>query len=431
MKKIYDRNIIYDILHPLVDLAVKASYRQMQVTGKSYIPKDGAVIIAPNHTNALMDALVILSCFGDATIFGARADIFRKPFLARLFFNLRMIPMPRVRDGIREVAKNHEIAETVYEAMEHGMRFCLFPEGTHRPAHSLMHVGKGVVRMALEANARFGGKKPVYIVPTGIEYSDFFRFRGKAQINFARPINVTEFVVQHPELSEVQLLEPLRAQLEASMRGQISYAENDEYMNEHWTLATMLGREQMTLYSSMNDRREILGQIQKCFSNRPAECAALLEKVRRFDSERRAAGISRFSLKAKMLPLRCILKTLVALLALPLVLFALFVTLPQQIAAALIVPKIKDEAFRNTARFGVKLGGNILMTPLWAALCFCLIHPWYYALMTLFLCFPAYGLLYDYREFLRVMVSDFRLLGKPEARCRHDEIINEFNQLNK
>lgn len=430
MKKIYDRNIIYDILHPLVDLAVKTSYRQMQVTGKSYIPKDGAVIIAPNHTNALMDALVILSCFRNATIFGTRADIFRKPFLARLFFNLRMIPMPRVRDGIREVAKNHEIAETVYEAMEHGMRFCLFPEGTHRPAHSLMHVGKGVVRMALEANARLGGKKPVYIVPTGIEYSDFFRFRGKVLINFARPINVTEFAAKHPELNEAQLLEPLRAQLEASMRGQISYAVNDEYMSERWTLATMLGREQMTLYSSMNGRREILGQIQKCFSDRPAEAAALLEKVRNFDSERRAAGISRFSLKARMLPLRCILKTFVALLALPVLPFFLLFTLPDIIAGMLIVPKIKDEAFKNTARFGTKLGGGIIMTILWIILSI-LFLPWYCVLMMPLLCSVSFDMLYDYKEFVRVLISDYRLLGKAGIRRKHDEIINEYYQINK
>ena len=59
------------------------------------------------------------------------------------------------------------------DTLEHGVPVCMFPEGRHRPAHSLLPLGKGVMRAAVAANDRFGKERPVYIVPVGIEYGDF------------------------------------------------------------------------------------------------------------------------------------------------------------------------------------------------------------------------------------------------------------------
>ena len=60
-KRIQDRNLVYDILRWYVDITLRFSYRNIKYVGLERIPKDGAVIFAPNHTGALMDALVILA----------------------------------------------------------------------------------------------------------------------------------------------------------------------------------------------------------------------------------------------------------------------------------------------------------------------------------------------------------------------------------
>ena len=80
-RKIYEDNPGYSILRPVVDWNIKHSYRKIEVCGKENIPADGAVILAPNHCNTLMDALVILRAFKDQTVFGARADRFKNPFM--------------------------------------------------------------------------------------------------------------------------------------------------------------------------------------------------------------------------------------------------------------------------------------------------------------------------------------------------------------
>ena len=84
MKQIYDENIGYRILFPLVNWMFRMSYRHIKYVGKENIPTDGAVIFAPNHTNALQDALAVLSINSERKVFVARADIFRNKKIAKI-----------------------------------------------------------------------------------------------------------------------------------------------------------------------------------------------------------------------------------------------------------------------------------------------------------------------------------------------------------
>ena len=77
------------------------------------LPSDGAVIISPNHTNTLMDALVILQSRRDRTVFAARADIFRKPRIAAILRFLKILPMARSRDTVEEIAHTREILREI------------------------------------------------------------------------------------------------------------------------------------------------------------------------------------------------------------------------------------------------------------------------------------------------------------------------------
>ena len=81
-RKIQDHDRLYNLLRYYVDFILKLSYRKIQYTGFENIPTDGAVIYAPNHTNALMDALVILAMDRKPKVFVARADIFKQMILS-------------------------------------------------------------------------------------------------------------------------------------------------------------------------------------------------------------------------------------------------------------------------------------------------------------------------------------------------------------
>ena len=138
MSKIWEKSLGYNLLRAFADPNTRASYHKAQVRGK--LPEDGAVIIAPNHTSTLMDAMIVLRTRKEPTVFGARADIFKKPAVAKFLRYIRIVPMARIRDGAQSVLKNIETFAEVDEVLAHGVPFCILPGGPAQahafaPAH--------------------------------------------------------------------------------------------------------------------------------------------------------------------------------------------------------------------------------------------------------------------------------------------------------
>ena len=435
-KNIYDKDLGYTILKPIVDWNTKHSYRKIEVTGKENIPTDGAVIIAPNHCNTLMDALVILQAFKDESVFGARADIFNKPFIAKIMTFVRILPMVRQRDGLRNVLKNNETQEIIVDTLENKVRFCMYPEGRHRPAHSLQTLGKGTFRAALAANSKFGDKMPVYIVPTGIEYGDYFRYRSTCLITFGEAINVTEFVKGLNVENEVQMIEPLRKELASRMSKLITFIKDDEQLYNKWALTKMLAADKglrygdfgRSLHKGMLANREIVADIEKACEDKPEEMEKLLEKVAEFDKKRRKKGISIYSFRKKNEALNAIGKAFAALIGLPYWIFSAIVSSPMWLTYNLLRSKTRDKAFHNTVGFGVKLALGTILLITYAILAFCLL-PWPYALALTLLTIPSYSYFFDYIEGMRRYISDLKLLGEKKLRGKFKDIVKEFKKL--
>ena len=435
-KNIYDKDLGYTILKPIVDWNTKHSYRKIEVTGKENIPKDGAVIIAPNHCNTLMDALVILQAFKDESVFGARADIFNKPFIAKIMTFVRILPMVRQRDGLRNVLKNNETQEIIVDTLENKVRFCMYPEGRHRPAHSLQTLGKGTFRAALAANSKFGDKMPVYIVPTGIEYGDYFRYRSTCLITFGEAINVTEFVKGLNVENDVQMIEPLRKELASRMSKLITFIKDDEQLYNKWALTKMLSADKglrygdfgRSLHKGMLANREIVAEIEKACEDKPEEMEKLLEKVAEFDKKRRKKGISIYSFRKKNEALNAAGKAFAALIGLPYWIFSTIVSSPMWLTYNLLRSKTRDKAFHNTVGFGVKLALGTILLITYAILAFCLL-PWPYALALTLLTIPSYSYFFDYIEGMRRYISDLKLLGEKKLRGKFKDIVKKFRKL--
>ena len=428
-QKIYQKDLGYDILRPIVDWNVKQSYRRVAVKGQENIPTDGAVILAPNHCNTLMDALVILRANKKETVFGARADMFNIKLVAKIMFFLRILPMVRQRDGLRNVLKNKDTEEIIVETLEHGVPFCIFPEGKHRAAHSLQVLGKGVFRAALSANARFGDKKPVYIVPVGIEYGDYFRYHSTSLVTYGKAINVTEFVKSLEVENEAQMIEPLRKELTKRMAELITYIDYNEDYDGKWTLTRLLSlRYKNTLEEQMKHNRRIIAEIEQKYEKNPEAMKDLLDKTARFDKVRRKKGVSIYSFAAKNSFTRVFLKTLAALIMLPAYVFSAVASLPLWGISAILRKIIKDRAFKNTATFGVRLAGCLTYGPACIALAFCLL-PWKSALFLLLLMIPTYPYFYDYNEFIRRFVSDIKLSFNSDLKKFKNEIIDTYKSI--
>lgn len=435
-EKIYQKDLGYSILKPIVDWNIKHSYRKVEVKGYENIPSDGAVLIAPNHCNTLMDALVVLRAFKDQTVFGARADLFNKPFIAKLMYFVRILPMVRQRDGLRNVLKNNETQEVIVETLENRVRFCMYPEGKHRPAHSLQALGKGTFRAVLAANAKFGDKMPIYIVPAGIEYGDYFRYRSTTLLTFGKPINVTEFVKGLDVENDVQMIEPLRKKLASEMSGLITYLNDDENLYTKWSLTKMVaidkglnyGNFGTSLYEGMLANREIAQAIDAACISKPSEMEEILGMVEKFEKKRKKKGLSVYSFTKKNTGLRVIGKILAALIGLPYYIFSSIASAPMWLTYYLLKSKIRDRAFHNTVGFGVKLGLGLILFPIYAALAFCLLD-WPFAIAVFLLSIPSYSYFFDFNEGIRRLVSDIRTLSDKKMRHFFKDIVKAFRKL--
>ena len=429
--KIYEKDIFYSWLKPCVDWCCRHSYNTVEVGGYENIPDDGAVIIAPNHCNTLMDALVILRSFKDESVFGARADMFKNPLIAKAMFFLRILPMVRQRDGLRNVLKNYETIDIITETLEHGIRFCMYPEGRHRPAHSLLPLGKGVMRAAIAANEAFGNRKPIYIVPTGIEYGDYFRYRSTCLITFGKAINVTEFIKELDVETEAQMMDPLRKELRKRISELITYIPDDENYESKWALTRILAREdarQGKLSERLIHNRNIISLIEESCIKEPEKMKKILADATSFDKERRKKGLSIWSFGNRNTASNAVIKGLIALLGIPYFIFAAIASLPMWVTFELLRGKLKDRAFHNTAGFGIKLAMGPLIFIMWTILAFSLTS-WPVAILLSLLTIPAYSFFYDYTDFTRIFISDLKLLNNKKMNDWFKAIISDFSKI--
>ena len=87
-------------------------YRKIEVKFIDRIPKDRPVLLAPNHQNALMDAMAPLLTARRDPVFLARADIFKNNFVAGILRLMKILPVYRIRDGAGELGKNEAVFQT-------------------------------------------------------------------------------------------------------------------------------------------------------------------------------------------------------------------------------------------------------------------------------------------------------------------------------
>ena len=335
MAEFWEKGWRYRVFRRYVDWCTGHAYSELKVEGS--IPDDGrAVLIAPNHSNALMDALVVLRSCPDVCAFGARADIFKKPLLAKFFTFLRILPIARRRDGLREVAKNLEVMPKIHAVLHHHVPFCLFPEGRQRAMYSLLPIHKGMVRIAVK-NAI---DQPTWIVPAGINHSDFFHLRARCTLKYGEPIDVNRFVEEHKGMLKSDLYEAMSDELSKRIKELILYIPDDEHYEER--LAELRPPKPMRWWQ---------------------------------------------------IPL--------AVLTLPFFILSALLTLPLWLTAELFCKyKLEEKAFCNSFRYGFYLFGMPVLFIIWAVLAFIFL-PWWAALLLLAFFVYAYWIFYSWLGLLR------------------------------
>ena len=430
-RKIQDNDNLYNFLRYYVDLALRLSYRNVRYVGREKIPQDGAIIYAVNHTNALMDALVLLAMDRSPKVFVARADIFRNPKLAKVLTWLKIMPIMRIRDGYDEVKKNNETFERAVDVLRDKIPFCIFPEGTHQAKYSSLPLSKGIFRIAFQAQEMMPDM-PLYIVPVGIRYGNFFRFRSTVRVQIGEPINVGDYINQHSELNQAEQMVQLKEMLTERLQESIFYIPNDDNYDATYEICAAVvkkqarkiaaGRKcqnQLDLHFEANNIT--VNQIAKLQQSDPQSAARLLQLGAEASVMRKSQSISLSSVSVKFPVLSRILKILFAIVALPYCVPVSVLTLPINLLCSFLFTKLRDYAFRNSVRFLV----NLLMWPLlmiiYSIVAYAVL-PWQWALPVTLALLPAPIVAHETWRLLRLGLSDIKLLLNSGLRAKYREI---------
>lgn len=417
IKKIQDYDSMYSTLFHYVRFSVKQSYRSILQVGEENIPKDGAIIFAPNHTNTLMDALVVLAYNCQPKVFVARADIFRNRKLAQIFTFLKIMPIMRQRDGISAVKKNQETIDKAVDVLKDRIPFCIFPEGTHQAKYSSLPLSKGIFRIAYQAHDLMPDV-PLYIVPVGIKYGDFFRFRSTIRIEFGKPINVGEFIAENAHMTPQEQTNVLKDLLTERLHATIFHIPNDEDYTATYEVCNAVEPFEMEKLSNSGKHilevqheanKQALKRIEALKESDPEKAKKLLELGKEASKLRKKKGIDTESASVKKPLLSRLGRVLLTLITLPYTLPVSVLASPVVLLCQFIFTKLKDPAFRNSVRFVVNLVVWPLFVLIYAIIAFCLL-PWTSALLATLLIIPAPFVAHELWKTVRLVVSDVKLL---------------------
>ena len=357
----------YKFLYVHVCLFHRLFYRRFKVIGNEKIPSNTPVIFAPNHQNALMDALAVLFAARRPVSFMARADIFKKPFVAKLLNFLKILPIYRIRDGFAELGRNQKVFDTTVEVLKSNIPLCILPEGNHEGCKRLRPLKKGIFRIAFQAEESAGYNLNLHIVPVGIDYSDYYHPGADLVVVFGTPIRIADYFEMYRE-NEQKAINTLVSVLSESMRSLIIHIPEQNYELTN-TISEMYEPNVWDTcntnrhpYNKLTIRQYIVHKITEVFNAHPEKAAEIGEVIARYKLKLEALGLNDCHLVHKNPRFMWLfIETVLTVLLLPLYLYgALLNFIPYKIAQSM-ASKVKDPNFRTS----ILMGAGQLILPVY------------------------------------------------------------------
>jgi 1-acyl-sn-glycerol-3-phosphate acyltransferase len=169
------------------------------MSGEDNIPLDKPVLLALNHPNSFLDAVIVGGHLSRETHFLARGDAFGNKYVRGILHSLNMLPIYRLSEGKENLGKNNETFDACQTILSQGKMVILFAEGLSINNWDLRPMRKGLARLALKAWQSEGLASELQVVPVGLTY-EHYKGEGKAVlINIGKPILKSELNIEGNE----------------------------------------------------------------------------------------------------------------------------------------------------------------------------------------------------------------------------------------
>jgi glycerol-3-phosphate O-acyltransferase/dihydroxyacetone phosphate acyltransferase len=292
------RRLAYRALRGAARLVLALFYRRVEVVGGERLPARGPVLVASNHQNALVDAMLLVSAIPRPLRPLAKAPLFAHPLVGPLLRLTGAIPVRRRQDEGTDRLSNEVMFGAARQALRAGEALLIFPEGVSQPEPLLMPLRTGAARILLEGGS---GAEPASaalpsLVPVGLVYHEPGRFRtGWALVLVGAPLAIGDCAALAATAPK-EAVQQLTARLGAALRRLIVEAGDRETLRlMRVTERIWRAERDQTPRPALADRAEWRRRVARAHrhlaAREPARLAALRAEVDEYARDLERAGI--------------------------------------------------------------------------------------------------------------------------------------------
>ena len=426
---------LYQFLYYYVKVFHRLYYRRITVVGYEKIPANTPLIFAPNHQNALMDALAVDFASKKAIVFLARADIFKKPAIAKLLNMLRILPIYRIRDGFETLGRNQEVFDNTVDVLKSNIPLCILPEGNHEGQKRLRPLKKGIFRIAFQSEESNSFNLNLHIIPVGLDYSDYFHAGSDLTVVFGTPIKVSDFAERYRE-NEQKTINTLMHVLAENMRSVMIHIPEEHYeltyqISELYEPGVWNCNVKRQPYNKLTAKQYIVQKITEAFTRHPEKAVEIGNALNIYKTNLSEAGIEDCLLQQKAPYLvSLIVETIFSLFLLPFQVYGMILNyLPFKVPHR-IASKIKDRHFQSSVQFGIGMFifpiYYIILITIFSLLTDTLLFKLVFALS---LPITGYFAFYNYK-YIKQLIGKFRIFSLRHLKAdKYNSLKNERIQI--
>lgn len=153
----------------------------MAINRKALLKHKGPLLLAVNHPNSFLDAIILCTLF-DGTVYSlARGDAFKNKFAAKMLTLFKMFPVYRVSEGVENMEENYITFDLCKNIFKKNGIVLIFSEGLCVNEWHLRALKKGTARLAISS---WQDGIDLKVLPVAINYSSFKRFGKNIKLFF-------------------------------------------------------------------------------------------------------------------------------------------------------------------------------------------------------------------------------------------------------
>jgi 1-acyl-sn-glycerol-3-phosphate acyltransferase len=177
--------MLYIVVKWMVRWGFRLFCKSIDWSGWNVQNANGPALLAVNHPNSFLDAVILAAYIDQPVHFFARSDVFKHAWIRYFLHALHLIPIYRIRDGVHQLKHNEQSFATGLDVLKKNGLLLIFVEGLSDHQTELLPLKKGGARIIQSA---WSEGVPLQIIPIWLDYNSFYSFGKRVRIAVHQPI---------------------------------------------------------------------------------------------------------------------------------------------------------------------------------------------------------------------------------------------------